>query len=67
MIAFACCFCGNEIEEPQKPKGLILNWGGEDSEEDWQQWWCHLECFIESIHESAKHFAWQDGTEEILL
>lgn len=57
-ITFGCCFCGDAIEEPQSPKEVIFHWGEEENE--WQQWWCHLECFAGAIHERARHFAWED-------
>ena len=59
-LIFACCFCGQGIEEPQVPKSLILVWGDEEAEGDWQQWWCHLDCFVESIDPRARNFAWED-------
>lgn len=62
--AFGCCFCGTEISPPQVPKGIMLQWGEEDNE--WQQWWCHLDCFVESISEQARCFAWEDDEELII-
>jgi len=57
-LTFGCCFCGQPIERPQVPKPVIFEWG--EDEEEWQQWWSHLNCFIECVHLSARHFAWED-------
>lgn len=51
-LRFACCFCGEEVDDP-----FSLTLGHVDGA---QTWWCHKDCFVESIHQDARTFWWDD-------
>ena len=60
-LKFQCCFCGEGIATDGNkfhaldPCALILvsNWEQAPSEQDEQQFFCHLECFKKTVESHA--------------
>lgn len=51
-LVFGCCFCNEDIADPDMEGQVVLVFKNPDINENMEQtWWCHLECFMGSLHE----------------
>jgi len=57
---FACCYCDTVMQG--EPFQVILLWPGDDGDE--QVWWCHRDCFANSLNPGYRMFHDEEGSGE---
>ncbi len=51
MQQYTCCFCGKAISKNQSITSIsvTVNWNRQESEQQDQQFFCHLDCFKKAL------------------
>lgn len=59
-LKFTCCFCNKTIESSKVNPAdinILINIDKPEHEQYSQNFWCHVECFREKLHDAIKmHF-----------
>lgn len=67
-LSFSCCFCDQEVEDPDLNPQVVVVFMAPDVKDHLEQYWfCHFECFEESLHPRYREFRqeWHEAKEEL--
>jgi hypothetical protein len=57
MSGVLCCFCNEDIKSTNIDPcnlNILMNWDKSPAQQRDQDFWCHLECLREKLHENIK-------------